>query len=196
MQSNYVSLGTNTTSFWYLVDCGSTHGTTINKIKIEAGKTIKMIPNNNVFKFGASTRFYTLGSNEIEEEEEEVEEDLVDDKTDLIKGLKENADACSWGISMLDSEEAEQDEEVSPGAAIRSIILAMRNGTANVTETANHNAYADNPYKTLQQWFQHEGADFDYRVEADGDKFKCIIELPVDNQYVPINSSIFSRVKR
>lgn len=187
-------LGTNTSSFWYLVDCGSTHGTTINKMKIEAGKTIKVLPNNNVFKFGASTRFFTLGSNETED----GEEDSIDERIDSINKSKldaNDADGCGWGMSMVDSEEMEQDEETSSGAAIRSIILAMKNGSAKIAETANHNSYADNPYKSLQQWFQHEGFDFDYKVEADGDKFKCVIELPVDNQYIPIESSSLSRVR-
>ncbi|KAF2363699.1 Forkhead-associated (FHA) domain [Trinorchestia longiramus] len=43
----------------FLVDLGSTHGTYIGKIRLEANKPTQ-VPLNSTFHFGASTRMYTL----------------------------------------------------------------------------------------------------------------------------------------
>lgn len=71
----------------YLVDLGSTHGTFIGSIRLEAHKpTVVQI--GSIFHFGASTRFYTL------RERPKTSQNIVEDipLSDQISGLPENQD--------------------------------------------------------------------------------------------------------
>lgn len=189
-----ISVGTNTDSFWYLIDCGSTHGTVCNKAKVDIGKMIKLIPNNNVFKFGASTRFFILGS-PMNEEDDAYESDhgssILVNKTS--SSLTPNDDACSWGIE-FDCEEEEDSGETGDSVALKSIISAMKGGES--VESANGNAYSENPYRCIQQWFEREGhgCHLDYKVDAVNKQFKCTFDLPIDGQWIPIEGALANRV--
>ncbi|XP_017485251.1 PREDICTED: kanadaptin-like [Rhagoletis zephyria] len=183
--------GEDTTSFWYLVDCGSTHGTVCNKVKVDTGKMIKLSPNNNVIKFGASTRFFILGSKEEEENDDD------DDEPNSV-GIPHDADkdsavdeGCTWGMQFAECDGEE--EETGDSMALKSIISAMKGGEK--IESANQNAYSENPYRCIQQWFEREGHHFDFKVETINTKFKCNFELPIDGQWVSIEGELANRKK-
>lgn len=59
--------GRTTKSGWYVYDLGSTHGTFVNKTKINPKKYILLRP-GYMLKFGASTRYYILKGPPDEEE--------------------------------------------------------------------------------------------------------------------------------
>ncbi|KAF7495685.1 Kanadaptin [Sarcoptes scabiei] len=181
----------NKESFWYLIDCGSTHGTICNKTSVETGKMIKINPNNNIFRFGASTRLFTLGSNEEDPEfDNECDED--DGRGKIRCDINENEDGCTWGISMTDCDDETEEREES--SAFKSIIAAMKNGQSN-SLSPNENVYSENPYKSLQQWFEREGYDFDYKTETINNRFKCIFELPIDDQWIPVEGQLHNKKK-
>lgn len=194
--NNYVELvfaGENTTSFWYLIDCGSTHGTVCNKLKVETGKMIKLSPNNNVIKFGASTRFFILGSQADEEEDLDDELNSMGNSHNSKNAKEESTvdDGCSWGIQFAECDGEE--EETGDSVALKSIVSAIKGGE-KIETSANQNAYSDNPYRCIQQWFEREGQHFDFKVETINTKFKCNFELPIDGQWISIEGELSTRV--
>lgn len=190
---HFVFAGEDTTSFWYLIDCGSTHGTVCNKVKVEVGKMVKLIPNNNVIKFGASTRFFILGS---QGEEEDLDDELNSmGNSQNNKRAKEEStgdDGCSWGIQFAECDGEE--EETGDSVALKSIVSAIKGGE-KIETSANQNAYSENPYRCIQQWFEREGQHFDFKVETINTKFKCNFELPIDGQWISIEGELSTRVK-
>lgn len=175
------------TSFWYIVDCGSTHGTCCNKHPIEPGKLVKLIPGNNVIKFGGSSRLFTLqAATRFEEDEEDGEGKVTSTKSEKKKETEEDT-GCGWGI---DEEEATETDIDHPLAAIMAQI-------ANKTfkgENSNEASYSANPQKIIQQWFDREGYDFEYKIDNLHNKFKCTVELPVDGQWIPVEGQLMNRV--
>lgn len=152
---------------------------------------IKIIPNNNVIKFGASTRFFIFGSTLEENDSPENNMNLDTNDTDVTGDqIVSNEDSCSWGMQLTDC----NDDEIESGDsfALKSIISAMKDGEEK--ESINKNAYESNPYKCILQWFEREGYNFDYKVDSVNTKFKCSIELPIDGQWITIESALTTRV--
>lgn len=197
LDDNQYQNGSNKASFWYLIDCGSTHGTNCNKTQIIAGKLIKLIPNNNVFKFGASTRLFSLGSNLEEDqlEDEDIEDLRVTQNVKLKNKTQENVDTgCDWGIN--EEEIDPEKEETSDSKSLQAIITAMKmNVNGDELKTSNDNVYSANPNKCLQQWFEREGYEMDYKVDAIHNKYKCTFELPIDGQWIPVDGSLMTKKK-
>lgn len=181
--------GTNNESFWYLIDCGSTHGTICNKKSIDPGKMIKISPNNNLFRFGASTRLFTLGSRDEYDDSDNSNDEVIQQPKQMVH---EDSDACTWGMSLTDCND--EDEETGDSMALKSIIAAMKDGQSSL-QLANENVYSDNPYKCIQQWFEHEGYDFDYKTDSIHNKFKCTFELPIDGQWIPVEGQLMTKKK-
>lgn len=180
-----------------MVDIGSTHGTVCNKIPVEAGKMIKINANNNVFRFGASSRFFTLTSKlEDQEDMNESASQFQQHDSNLKKTnyYGEVEDGCSWGMDITDCDD--EIEETADSVALKSIISTMKSGDSSIQVTANRDSYSDNPYKCLQQWFVQEGqGDFNYKVDQQSNgKFRCTLELPVDGQWIPIEGALTSKV--
>lgn len=163
-----------------------------------AGKLIKLIPNNNVFKFGASTRLFTLGSTveELDEENEETEEYIKKSKIEIknkINNKEENIDnGCDWGIDEEEVDEAV--EETADSKSLQAIIAAMKTNDGNAFQTDNSNVYSSNPNKCIQQWFEREGYDLEFKCDQIHNKFKCIIDLPIDGQWIPVEGSLLHKV--
>lgn len=173
-----------------MIDCGSTHGTVCNKTPVETGKMIKLVPNNNVIKFGASTRIFILCSNEDVEPEQNTT-GYVERPKNVIQNDNED-NGCSWGMQLTDCDD--EAEETSDCLALKEIISAMKNGQSSL-ESANESVFSDNPYKCMQQWFEREEQDFDYNVENINGKFKCKFEIPIDGQWIPIEGDLMNRKK-
>lgn len=154
-----------------------------------------MLPNNNVFKLGASTRLFTLGST-LDEVEEEDDEEIEEEKAENTKRkdkVQENVDnGCNWGIN---DQDVESEQETADSKSLQAIIAAMKTSVnSDGLKTSNDNVYSENPNKCLQQWFEREGYDMEYKVDSIHNKFKCTFELPIDGQWIPVEGSLMHKV--
>ena len=174
---------------FYLYDLDSTHGTQHNKRKCFP-RTFYRLRVGHMLRFGGSTRTAILqGPDEDQEEESEMTvtelKALAAEKAqkkaeeeERLKTLAEEADkereekeasrGISWG---MDEEPDDQfpDMEKNPFAELAN----------------NESLYIDDPKKCLQNWFDREGYDLEYKVEEKsrgGAQFSCRIDLPVDGQ--------------
>ncbi|PRD35667.1 UNVERIFIED_CONTAM: Kanadaptin [Trichonephila clavipes] len=133
-------------------DLGSTHGTFLNKSKIQP-KIYYKLKVGDLLKFGGSSRLYIF--NGPKEEEDEL------NKETQKKNESEDASVCTWGMS----EDAEEDGSVNPFAL----------------SSLNEELYIDDPKKTLSGWFEREGYEVEYKVEEKAFRmFSCSVQLPVD----------------
>src|SRR6218665_1046329 len=166
---------------------------------VHSGKMIKITPNNNIIRFGGSTRFYILGSPDKDDEDTYQVEDYKDEQDEKeTNTLDEQTDyGCSWGIGGEDACEDDGEENNNADSnALKSIIAALKTGKSLVSSghTSKKTSFSDNPYKSLQQWFVQEGFDFDCKVNECLKKFKCSIELPIEGEYFTVDSDQFSKV--
>ncbi|RWS30467.1 kanadaptin-like protein [Leptotrombidium deliense] len=175
-QQNSKSLG-----FFYLMDLNSTHGTFLNKEKLNPNKLLMVNPGNNVFKLGGSSRVFMLGTKAN-----------VDTNDDVESGCNENkADFCSWGI--LD-DESEENEKEDPSAPLATILAHLQSDFTS-TPTTNNNVYQENPQKALQQWFEREGYEYEYKINCVNGKFKCTFQLSIEDQDVAVEGKLFLKKK-
>ena len=172
---------------FYLFDLDSTHGTQHNKRKCFP-RTFYRLRVGHMLRFGGSTRTAILqGPDEDQEEESDLsvtelkalaaekaqkkaeEEERLKRLAEEAENEKEEREASrgiSWG---MDDEPEDQfpDMEKNPFAELAN----------------NESLYIDDPKKCLQNWFNREGYDLEYKVEEKGfSQFSCRIELPVDGQ--------------
>ena len=172
---------------FYLYDLDSTHGTQHNKRKCFP-RTFYRLRVGHMLRFGGSTRTAILqGPDEDQEEESDLsvtelkalaaekaqkkaeEEERLKRLAEEAENEKEEREASrgiSWG---MDDEPEDQfpDMEKNPFAELAN----------------NESLYIDDPKKCLQNWFNREGYDLEYKVEEKGfSQFSCRIELPVDGQ--------------
>ncbi|GFO30162.1 kanadaptin [Plakobranchus ocellatus] len=169
---------------WYVYDLDSTHGTWLNKKKIEP-KVYSRLRVGHILKFGGSSRLHILqGPSEDEEEESEMSvTELKEQKERLVKEaqllrqaeLQEEMErieadkkafednGCAWGMT----DDAEDIGGDNPYASL-------------VAE--NESLYIDDPKKALKGFYDREGCDLpDYQfAEAGPGKHKCTLDLPVD----------------
>ncbi|XP_031565688.1 kanadaptin-like [Actinia tenebrosa] len=169
---------------YYLYDLGSTHGTVVNKVRIEPRRYYRLRV-GYVMKFGGSSRLYILqGPEEVEEDEEMIaeqregsakhgsevgrvmsEEEYEEWKQQKEKKPEEKDEGISWGFG----EDAVEEDAVNPFAS-----------ELEVMET---HEFKD-PKKTLRGYFEREGLDLEYQVEETGPGharvYHCRVKLPVE----------------
>lgn len=73
----------------FLVDLGSTHGTFVGNTRIEPNKPTPIELNMN-FRFGASTRIYTLREKPVQVQVARIDSEGVEEHTDGTCTLPEN----------------------------------------------------------------------------------------------------------
>ncbi|GFU22907.1 kanadaptin [Nephila pilipes] len=138
---------------FYVYDLGSTHGTFLNKSRINF-KVYYKLKVGYILKFGGSTRIHVFQGPEEEEE-------LINNKTPEAQKSGDEP-VCTWGMS---EDAEEEDGSINPFAL----------------STANEELYIDDPKKTLRGWFEREGYEVEYKVEEKGFRtFSCSVQLPVD----------------
>lgn len=180
----------NEMGFFYLIDLNSTHGSSINKESIPQGSIIKLDVNNNVIKFGGSSRVFMLSSRiPLDEDEESLNNQEVGQKSEVHKPKD---DTCSWGMAELPNPADLKDEAGEP-VSILARILSLMN-TPQLGPTKNEGAYSDNPLKTMQTWFDREGYEFEYKANLNNGKYKCSLELPIEGQDVSLESEAHTKV--
>jgi len=108
--------------------------------------------------------------------------------------VEDNVDTgCDWGIN--EEETSEDNEETSDSKSLQAIIAAMKGSVgSDGLKTDNDNVYAANPNKCLQQWFEREGYDMEYKCDSIHNKFKCTFELPIDGQWIPVEGQLMHKV--
>lgn len=166
---------------WYLYDLDSTHGTWINKVKVQP-KVYHRIRVGHVIKFGGSTRLFILqGPADDQEEESQLsvtelrmqrekhkretellrQEEMDEDPNEVIS----RDDGCMWGIDM-----SNVTDEYKENPFAQSLDL-------------DETFYIDDPKKALKGYLDREGFDApEYETTSEGPgKFRCSIELPVDD---------------
>lgn len=187
------------TGFIYLVDLNSTHGTFCNKERIEPGKLIKLQPGNNVVKFGASTRIYMLQSSfqSFDNDDNEMDSDQIKEVNKRKIKNTSNDDVCDWGIKDDDCEQEYENDDGEPVNPVALVLSLLQTGfgpsSLGSIKTENENAYLGNPMKTIQQWFEREGYEFEYQVNYNG-KFKCCLTLTLEGQDIPIEGQLMTKV--
>lgn len=178
---------------FYLYDLNSTHGTIVNKKRIEARKYVKL-NEGSVIKIGGSTRLYIyhapeettsedLNINVTHEQMKKIKEkyDRISNKIKIQKGMeeieaaeKEDSDenGIDWGMGNLDDEEEE-------GKISADALQLMANQSYN---DRDESYYSSDPRKALKVFFDREGEELFYEFEELGyGSFKCRVRLPVDN---------------
>lgn len=174
--------------YFYLMDLNSTHGSVLNKNKVSPGTAVKIPIGNNVIRFGGSTRSFMLNSVITEAVEvDDVEVNTITTTSDVE--IKDTG--CSWGLK----EDACDDDRDDEGEeAFMEKFTTLLNTPQN-DPSPNENAFACNPQKTLQIWFDQEGYDFEYQVVPEGSNFKANIVLPIEGRDVPIEGPSQSKKK-
>ncbi|XP_073527864.1 kanadaptin isoform X2 [Phyllobates terribilis] len=176
---------------FYVFDLGSTHGTFINKQRIQS-KTYCRIRVGHVLKFGGSTRLFILqGPDEDQEDESELtvtqikearrqkeslqkrmlgddsdEEDNPEEEEvkEKERGGSDEA-GCTWGMG---EDAVEEENDVNP--------IAME------YQAEREALYSGNPKKALQGFFDREGEELDFEYEGRGiGSWLCSVKLPVDD---------------
>ncbi|KAJ3224045.1 hypothetical protein HK099_000323 [Clydaea vesicula] len=127
-----------------LFDLNSTHGTFVNKTRIEPRKYVK-IKAGDMIKFGESTRLYILKGGPLENFEEKV----PITKTNVSK-RKIKEEEFSWGFKPDAEEELEEREDLD-------------NDTAY---------YKRDPKKALRNWADQRGQEIIVQFSEEGTKTK------------------------
>lgn len=173
---------------FYVYDLSSTHGTFINKTRLEPNKYTRL-DLDSMIKFGMSTRMYVLhgpkrlcNADDLNINLTHEQMRLVKEKHDRIalklrirkeleeeESLKSERGSASWG--MTENEEELENE---------SSFLENKKNPFAVEEQEDESFYASDPRKALKNFFDREGEEPFYDVEELGiGKFKCKIQLPV-----------------
>lgn len=180
---------------FYAYDLNSTHGTFVNKKRIESNTYIP-VNIDSILKFGLSTRMYILHGpkptnnsddltiNLSHEEMKRIKQkqaqvamklrarkEVEEEEMSEMKRLEETESAMvNWGMRDLEDEQEENDN-------------GEENPFAVVGEIGDESYYSSDPKKALRIYFEREGEDLEYDVEdLSSGKFKCSIRLPISNK--------------
>lgn len=126
----------------------------------------------------------------------------VKPEKDIIESNKEakTSSTCDWGFGRQYnqvSDEESNDLDVIPDsrkfASIYEKYLENKSSFSNF-KTKNLYKYQNNPEKTLKEWFDIEGHNFEFKTEQPSDnQYICTIDIPIDDQDFTISSEIHSR---
>jgi hypothetical protein len=179
---------------FYIFDNNSTHGTILNKQKIESKKYV-YLKIGSCIKFGGSTRLFILHGPELPNADDlninlthEQMKKLREKQNKLALKLRiqkeiaeeegkncESSDneGIDWG---LNNDIADSSETKTGDAAV------LKNVTFNADQSNEDSFYASDPRRALKIYFDREGEELNYEVEEVGySRFKCRIRLPIDN---------------
>ncbi|RWS02463.1 hypothetical protein B4U79_04635 [Dinothrombium tinctorium] len=170
--------------FFYVMDLNSTHGTFLNKQKLQSRTCVKIMPGNNVLRFGGSSRIFMVDA--VANDNDQLEDESSNEE-------KAEENFCTWGIA--DDEVDDNDGDQINSHTPLGTVLALLQTDLTSSSSPNDNVYRENPQKILQQWFEREGYDYEYKINCINGKFKCTFELPIDGQDVTLEGSLFPKKK-
>ncbi|XP_038654981.1 kanadaptin [Scyliorhinus canicula] len=177
---------------FYIYDLDSTHGTVVNKQKVQP-KCYQRLKVGHVIKFGGSTRLLVLQG---PEEDEDVESDLT------VTELKQKSQQHQQLEKRMLGEDSDEDEDEVPKSVEQPKPPAAKDGTGctwGIVEDAVEDESEDNPYsiefqedreafyikdpkKALQGFFDREGEELEYEYDERGSGiWVCRVRLPVDD---------------
>ncbi|XP_071483000.1 kanadaptin-like [Diadema antillarum] len=179
---------------FYVYDLGSTHGSFLNKHKLNA-KAFYRMKVGHLFKLGGSTRLFILqGPPDDQEQEAELsitelkelrnkqmleaeekkrrkqeEEEMEKEKKKL---QEEKSGGIDWGMGW---DEPEDDDE-EPDA---------ENPFSMETQEEREASYVKDPKKTLRGFFEREDIELEYEVDEKqsgySHQYVCRVQLPLDD---------------
>lgn len=171
--------------FFYLTDLCSSHGTIVNKSQLEQNKFLKLEPNKSFIKLGVSSRLLLFSCTGLDDDDEDDNQTNYMANSSMPKQQAQSNDyECMWGMDM-DYDSAR--DLYSQSDSGLQIVLTIINENQVIDKTENENAYSQNPQKAIQNWFDYEGYEYEYTIANEHNKFKCIIEFPLEDQHVPIS---------
>jgi len=172
---------------FYLCDLGSTHGSFHNKHKCYPNRYYRLRV-GHCLKFGGSTRMLILqGPDQDMEDESDLSvtelKAIAAEKARQKRAKAEEEEGSSGGgISWGMADDATEEEEAGGVDDNDGPPDMSRNPFAVIKEEEELNL--NDPKKTLKSWYEKEGFDQpDYQCSETGyAKFKCSLELPVDDE--------------
>lgn len=161
---------------YYAYDLNSTHGTFINKKRIEANKFVPLSV-DSIIKFGLSTRMYILHGPKPANSSDDLNINLSHDQMKKIKQRQielsmklkarkeleeeemdeleklhaKNSEGISWGMRDNDEDNAAMDESEGPNPD-------APNPFAVIGESMDESYYSGDPKKALRVYFEREGS--------------------------------------
>ncbi|XP_069743844.1 kanadaptin isoform X2 [Narcine bancroftii] len=189
VQHRRVADGESGTGF-YIYDLGSTHGTLVNKEKVEPNCYCRLNV-GHVIKFGGSTRLLILqGPEEDKEAESEFTVTELKQRSRRHKQLEKR---------MLGEDSDEEDDAISVSVEqLRKPVAKAASGcTWGIVDDAVEDESEENPYsiefqedreafyikdpkKALQGFFDREGEELEYEYDEQGSgTWVCRVRLPV-----------------
>ncbi|XP_078398834.1 kanadaptin isoform X1 [Cetorhinus maximus] len=191
VQHRRVADGESGTGF-YIYDLDSTHGTTVNKQKVQPN-CYQRLKVGHVIKFGGSTRLLVLQG---PEEDEDAESDFT------VTELKQRSQQHKQLEKRMLGEDSDEDENVVTEPVEQPRPPAAKDVTGctwGIVEDAVEDESEDNPYsiefqedqeafyikdpkKALQGFFDREGEELEYEYDERGSgTWVCRVRLPVDD---------------
>ncbi|XP_055605378.1 kanadaptin [Uranotaenia lowii] len=169
-------------SGWYLYDLNSTHGTFLNKQRLQP-KTYVRVRVGYMIKLGSSSRSYIL-QGPAEDEDEPSTLTITE-----MKEMRQNQEKLRLEMAEI---ERQENERVAKLKEEDGITWGMGEDADEETDLT-HNPYAvsnneelflDDPKKTLRGYFEREGHELEYKLdELSAGSYVCKVELPVDDDY-------------
>lgn len=185
----------NNTKGFYIYDLESTHGTFLNKERIEP-RTYYRLHVGHMIKFGGSSRMFVLqGPSEDQENESEF---TVTELKEMRKQHEEKLKLLQEKEKQKEAEETVEDKGIDWGLG-EDAEEDVSTENPFALSTPNEDLYLDDPKKTLRGWFEREGYDLDYEVEEKGfGHFSCKVHLPIDtptSEYMYAEASVKGKKK-
>ncbi|XP_056424571.1 kanadaptin-like [Hyla sarda] len=176
---------------FYVYDLGSTHGTFINKQRIQS-KTYSRFRVGHVLKFGGGTRLFVLQG---PDEDQEAESDMTVTQIKEARRHRENLQKMMLGDDSDEEEPEEEDREKEKergGSEEAGCMWGMGDDAEEEESDVNPIAmeyqverealYSKDPKKTLQGFFDREGEELDFEYEERGiGSWFCRVKLPADD---------------
>ncbi|XP_055492324.1 kanadaptin [Leucoraja erinacea] len=175
---------------FYVYDLGSTHGTVVNKEKVEPN-SYHRLKVGHVIKFGGSTRLLILQG---PEEDAEAESEFT---VTELKQMNRQHERLEKRMLGEDSDEDDNAKSVSVEQPKKPVAKAASGCTWGIVEDAVEDESEENPYsiefqedreafyikdpkKALQGFFDREGEELEYEYDEQGSgTWVCRVRLPV-----------------
>lgn len=186
---------------FYLFDLNSTHGTFLNKTRLEPNK-YTYVDIDNVIKFAQSTRLYILHGparpvtngedlkinltheqmKKIKERYDQISVKLkvrkeLQEEEELEKKSSEKTKGIDWGMQSNQDDDADGDENDK----VDDETSEYKNPFSELNQV-DESYYSDDPRKALTIYFDRENEYLEYEVDESGPgKYTCKIRLPILN---------------
>ncbi|XP_042189325.1 kanadaptin isoform X1 [Callorhinchus milii] len=186
---------------FYIYDLESTHGTVVNKVKIQP-KTYHRLKVGHVIKFGGSTRLLVLQGPEYDQD---TESDLTVTELKQLNRQHERLERRMLGDDGDDDDDDDDDDDEEEEASVPKkqpkppgpkpeTGCSWGMDEDAVEDESEENPYAiefqedqeafyiKDPKKSLQGFFDREGEELEYEYEEQGSgTWICRVRLPVDD---------------